>query len=167
MTISTLDTGGKGGLSSIAAEPGTPTYNGVPVSAFSGSLTLNSNAIATVKSGTLKYSRPIELEYAYGSNYAVSASPTERNVELAFELFDDDSAAMLDLVQHGIADSVIGATLVMGSVAGNIWTWTLKGFQLTPPDLDDGGNRWVASFDSTSATSSTPLALDEIGLIIT
>ena len=167
LTFSTLDTGGKGGLGSFPTEPGSPVTNGAPVSAFAGSLTLDSTAVATLKSGTLKFNRPIELEYAYGSAYSVSASPTERNIQLAFQLYDDDSALMIDLLQHGIQDAVIGATLVMGSVAGNIWTWVLKGLQLTPPSLEDGGNRWVASFDAASASASTPSALDEVALTLT
>lgn len=167
LTFSGLDTGGKGGLGSFPVEPVTPVTNGTPVSAFMGSLTLDGISVATVKSGTVKFSRPIEMEYAYGSEYAASASPTERNIELGLELYDDDSAGMSTLLTSALQDAVVGATLVMGSIAGNIWTWTFKGFQLTPPSLEDGGNRWVANFGENSASSSAPLNLDEVSLALT
>lgn len=169
MTYSTLDTTGKGGLLIGAfTEPGSPVTNGGVATAFTGSLTANSVAVANVKSGTFTFRRPVSPQRAFGGPYVTGWGLGLRDIQLKFDLFDDDSASMLDLVQHGINDTVFGATLVLGNVAGNIWTFTLTGLQVTPPSLDDSsGDRWVAQFDNLSATSASITTTTELTLAIT
>ena len=168
LSFSTLDTGGKGGITSIGAEPGSPVTNGGVAVAFQGSLTTNSNAVATVKSGTLSFKRPASPQYAYGTEYMQGFGLGVRDVSLKFDLWDDDSTMMTDLLAHGVEDVVFGATLVIGNVAGNIWTFTLSGFQIEPPSLDDSSNdRWVASFNPMNATVATLGLTNELVLAIT
>jgi hypothetical protein len=167
LSFSALDTNGKGGLGAFPVEPTSPVTNGSPAAAFQGSITLDGTAVTTLKSGNLKFSRPVEPEYSFGSEYPTSMSPDVRSIGLTFSLWDDDSTYMSDLLQKGVGDAVIGATLVIGNVAGNIWTFVLKGLQVVPPSLEDGSKRWSANFDEESASASSITALDEIALTIT
>lgn len=167
-TFSTLDTGGKGGLSSIPAEPSSPVTNGNPAVSFQGSLTCDSNAVATVKKGTLAFSRPASPQYVFGSEYVSGWGLGLRDVNLKFDLYDDDSSMMQDLLQHGVEDTVFGASLTIGNVPGNIWTFALTGLQLTPPGLDDSSSdRWVATFGNMMATVPAIADYNELTLTIT
>ena len=169
MQFATLDTVGKGGISSFPAEPSSPTTNGPPAAAFLGSLTLDGNSIVRLKSASLTYSRPWQAVFPYGGYYATLFAPGPRRVGLSFEVYDDDSTTMTDLVAHGIEDNVLGAVLVNGNVAGNTWTHTLSGLQLDMPDLDDssGGNLWTAKWDEAQASVSSISATNEYVLAIT
>lgn len=168
-TLSTLDSVGAAGLiSSAFTEPTSPVTNGGVATAFRGSLTVDSTVVATVKSGSLGFKKPISPQYAYGNAYPQGWGMGTRNIGLKFDLWDDDSSMMLDLLQHDIQDTVIGATLVIGNVAGNIWTFTMTGLQLSPPTLDDGSNdRWVAQFPEVAATTASIGATTEVILAIT
>lgn len=168
LSFSSLDAGGKGGLVSFPVEPSSPVTNGGVATAFSGSLTVDSQTMASVKSGTLSFRRPVTPQRAFGSSYIQGWGLGQRDVSLKFDLWDDDSAAMTDMLTHGVVDTVFGATLVIGNVAGNTWTFTLSGLQLTPPSLEDGSNdRWVAQFGNMSATVATLGLTNELSLVIT
>lgn len=168
LTFSGLDTGGKGGLGSIPAEPGSPVTNGNPAVAFQGSLTADGNSVLTVKSGTFSFRRTATPQYSFGSEYVTGWGLGMRDVSLKFDLWDDDSTTMSDLLAHGIEDTVFSATLVIGNVAGNIWTFVLTGLQLTPPGLDDGqSDRWVASFSNMAASVASIALTNELTLTIT
>ena len=175
-SFSTLDAspawpspGGKGGLLIAAfTEPATPVTNGSAACSFAGSLTVNSNAVTTVKSGSLSFKRAVTPQRSFGTPSPTGWGLGVRDVALKFDLFDDDSAYMTDLLQHGVEDNVFGAVFVLGNIAGNIWTFTLSGLQLTPPGLDDGsGDRWVASFSDMAASVATLGLTTELSLVIT
>jgi hypothetical protein len=169
LTFATLDAGAKGSqLIAAFTEPSTPVTNGGVVTSFSGSLTMNSNAVATVKSGTLTFRRPVTPQYSFGSQYVAGYGLGMRDIALKFDLWDDDGAAMTDLLTHGVEDNVFGAVLVLGNVAGNTWTFTLTGLQVTPPSLEDGsGDRWVAQFGNMNATTASLTTTAELILAIT
>jgi hypothetical protein len=168
MSFASLDTNGKGGLSSFPAEPTSPVTSGSPVAAFQGSITIGGTSVPTLTTGALSVSRPVEQEYSYGNAYPTSVSPDMRSIGFSFTLKDDDSALMTALLADGISDGVVAATLVQGNVAGNIWTWQLGGLQLTPPSPDDSSKKlWLAVFEESMASASAIANTDEISLTIT
>jgi len=168
LSFSGLDAGGQGGLGSFPAEPTTPVTNGTVAAAFRGSLIADSNSVATIKRGTLSFRRPAGPQYAFGTEYIVGWGLGLRDITLRFDLYDDDSSMMTDLLAHGIEDTVFSATLAIGNVSGNIWTFALTGLQLTPPSLDDGStDRWVASFGNMMATVPAIANYNELTLTIT
>lgn len=168
LSFSTLDTGGKGGITSIGSEPGSPVTTGGVAVAFQGSLAADSNVVATVKNGTLSFKRPATPQYAFGTEYIQGFGLGTRECALKFDLWDDDSSMMTDLLSHGVEDVVFSAVLVIGNVPGNTWTFTLTGLQIEPPGLDDSSNdRWVASFGNQMATVPTLGLTNELILQIT
>ncbi|CAB4130900.1 hypothetical protein UFOVP130_43 [uncultured Caudovirales phage] len=168
IVFSGTDTAGKCGLTTFPAEPGSPVTNGNIIAGFTGVATFDGNVLANIRSATVKIATGNDINRdVFGTFYGDAAEGDARDVTVSFDLFDSDAAGTTNLYTKAISKSGINIVLQIGTVAGNIWTLTIKGVQLAVPSMDDGQRRWVASFGDGGATGSTGTALDEVSLVIT
>ena len=168
VNFATTDATGKGGLTSFPTEPSSPVTNGGIIAGFTGVATFDSNVLANIRSATLKISTGNAIvKDTFGSYYGTTPEGDMRKVTLAFDIYDDSGTGTSNLYQKAITKSAINITLQIGTVAGSIWTWTIKGVQLDVPNLSDGQRRWSASFAESQASGSSLTAMDEVALVIT
>ncbi len=168
VTFSSLDTAGKCGLSTFPSEPGSPVTNGLPVVGFTGAATFDGNTMANIKSATLKIATGNGINRdQFGSYYGDVPEGGLRSVSLAFTLFDSDAAGTTNLKTKALLKNPINITLVLGVIAGNIWTFTVKGVQLETPKIGGNERRFVADFGASMGSASSITATDTIGLVIT
>jgi hypothetical protein len=168
VNFSALDTAGKCGLSAFPSEPGSPVTNGLPTVGFLGAATFDGNTMANIRSATLKIGTGNDINRdVFGSYYGDAAEGDTRAISLEFSIFDSDVTGSTNLYQKALTKSAINVTLQIGNVAGNTWTFTVKGVQLETPAISDGQRRWVANFGASMASASSITATDEVGLVIT
>jgi hypothetical protein len=167
-TFSTLDAGGKGGLSSIAAEPASPVVNGPIIAGFTGSAVIDSNTFLNIRTADIdiNLNNDIPLD-VFGSYYGGTPEGDARDVGLTFSLYDDDSTGTQDVYTKSLTKAPITSVMTIGTVAGSIWAFTIKGIQLETPDITEGQRKWQANVARSRATGSTLTAKDEIALLLT
>jgi hypothetical protein len=166
--FSTLDAGGKGGLSSIAAEPGSPTSNGPIVAGFTGSAVLDSNTFLNIRTMDvdINLNSDIPLD-VFGSYYGGTPEADARDIGLTISTYDDDTTGTQDLYTKALTKAGITAVATIGTVAGSIAAFTVKGLQLETPDITEGTRKWQANIARSRATGSSLSAKDEVGLVLT
>lgn len=166
--FSGADSEQKGGLTSFPAEPaGTLLSDGGIVAGFTGRAVLNGATIANIRTATLKVNTGNAIvKDTFGSYYPDSAEGDERNVSLSFSLHHADDASTKALYAAALSKAALEMILQVGTVAGNIWIFHLKGVQLNVPALDDGQRRYVRSYSDCRATGTSPTALDELRLTV-
>jgi hypothetical protein len=161
-------TPGAGGLSSIAAEPGTPVVNGGIIAGFTGSATIDTNLFLNLRTAEIdiNLNNDIPLD-VFGSYFGGAPEGDARDVGFTFSLYDDDSAGTADMDVKALTKAGVTAVMAIGTVAGSIYTFTVKGVQLETPDRTEGQRKWQANVSRSRATGSTLTAKDEVGLVLT
>lgn len=160
---------GKGGLGSFPAEPSTPTYHGLPVIGFTGSLTMDTQTVVELKSATVKISTGNQIvDDSFGYWMGSGVQGDMRQIDVSLTLDDSDSAAIIDLKQKAFSFAPITVTLVCGTVAGNTWTFNLSNIQMVNPKFSEGSKgRMRVDFGASIAHGSTLAGLDALSLVIT
>lgn len=163
----TMDSVGKGGLSSFPAQP-TPTTNGKPPAGFVGLITLDGNVYSTLRSGsiTLSVARNLPID-AFNSYYGTQPVPGIRAAMLDFSLYDDDSTILKSLKQKSFNKSTMNLAFQIGTVAGNIHTFNLKNVLLPAPAVDQGSDRRGLTFSGAKAYETSIGSKDEMNYVIT
>lgn len=163
----TMDSVGKGGIAAWTARP-TPTVNGKPPAGFTGAITLDGQAYSTLRQGsiTLAVARNLPGD-VFNTYYSAAPTPGARVVTVEFGLYDDDSATLKALKQKAFNKTAVTLTFQIGTVAGNIWTFTVKNVMLPAPTLDYGSDRRALSFSGAHAHDTTIGAKDALALVIT
>jgi hypothetical protein len=159
----------KGGLSAWTARP-TPSVNGKAPAGFTGVITLDGQAYGTLRSATINLSVEKELPMdTFNSYYAAAPAAGMRSVSVDFSIYDDDSANLKALKQKAAkaAYTVVDLVFAVGTVAGNIWTWTLKNVKLPIPSVDYGSNRRSLTFSGCRAHDTSIGSKDALALVIT
>jgi hypothetical protein len=160
----------KGGLSSFPAEPTAPTaIPTLPVIGFTGSITTDSDSVVELKTATIKVSTGNTLvDDSYGQFIGSGWQGDERTIELSLTLDDSDSAAIIDLKQKAFSFTPIDIVIVSGTVAGNIFTFTLKQVQMQNVKFSEGPKgRMRVDFSASMAHGTTLAGLDAFKLAIT
>lgn len=159
------ETEAKGGLTTMPARPASPTYQGNFAIGFTGSVSLDGNTYATLRSArvTLNMNRR-RRQNIFGSFYPGPVYQTPREVLVEIELDDDDSVNLTQMKRNAVAKTPVTVILAAGATAGNIWTLTLAGVQFDSSRLVDGDQDWGVRF-SGRAYGST--GKDEATLVLT
>jgi hypothetical protein len=159
------DTEGQCGLSAFPDEPGSPVGNGNAAEGFYGSLTIDSQVLTTIRTGTIKMDTGNILSDVFGSKYKGCPIGGLRNFTFECELYDGSDTATKDLYSRAYDKAPITATMVIGNQVGNTWTYTLNGLQLAPYTYDDSQEAYTLKFSPARATSNA--GLTEMTLAIT
>ena len=162
----TTPAGAKGGLSSMAAEPGTPVVNGTFPPGFKLTATIDGNAYTTLISGRIALDVARELRKIGNSEFAGAGAAGLRQVTHDFTLVDDDSSQLQTLKDKAMNRTPINATYTVGTVAGNRWVWTINNFILSKPTYGTNGIRRTCIFNGCHAYPSTLTAKDQLTLVI-
>ena len=88
----------------------------------------------------------------FGSYYPVLAEGAERQVGLAFTIYDNDGAGLQKLKKDAHWQNPIGITMQIGTISGNIWTFQLNNVQVSQPNYDDLRNRYMCVFPESPPT---------------
>lgn len=161
--FSSASTTEKGGLGTFPAEPGTQTYNGVPIVGFTGTATWGGNVIAEIQDGTFILDTATEQPLnQFGSYYAVGNIGGRRAVSVDFRAFDGDSTGIQNLRNKAMSQTPITVNMVMGTVAGNILTVAIPNLMLSSPRSGESDLRFDLSFNASRAYASAFTAKDEI-----
>lgn len=164
----TTDSIAKGGIAgALPAEP-SPTTNGKPPAGFSGVITLDGNTYTSLRTATinLNVARDLPLD-VFNSYYGGNPVPGIRTITCDFNLYDDDGSNLQSLRQKGFNKSLVQLVFQWGTVAGNIWTLTLKNVMLPVPTIDYGSARRALSFAGCRAHDTTIGAKDALTLALT
>lgn len=162
------DTIAPGGLASFPVQPSAPVTNGAPPQGFSGLITLDGNAFTTVRTGSIDVTLARELEKDGFSVYPMAPGAGLYSVASSAELYDDDST-ILNTLKTAASDPlgpVIGISYQIGTIPGNIWTYTLKNCRVTMPTYDKQQARRTVKFMG-KAHDTTIGSADAFVLVIT
>jgi hypothetical protein len=162
----TADTDLKGELGSFPTEPGSQTYlDAGLIAGFTGSIVVDGVTLAAIRTATIKGNTGNALvEDAFGHYYPVDPEGDERKFQFAFNAYDDDTSGMAQLKEAAEKKTPITASVTVGTVAGNIFTFALAGVQLDQSQLDDSGRSYVVNFGDGQVNGSSVTALDEMTL---
>lgn len=151
------DTAGQSSLTSFPSEPSSPVANGNAAPGYYGSLTMDSQTIATIRSADIKFDMNRKFSQVFGSRYPGCAIAGKRKITFSCELYDGSDTATKDIYTRSYDKATFGATMVIGNVAGNTWTITLSGLQLAPYTYQETDGVYALRFGDSMATSNAGL----------
>ncbi|GAC1700158.1 MAG: hypothetical protein NVS9B4_01020 [Candidatus Acidiferrum sp.] len=155
----------KGGLAAFPAEPASQTYNGTEIVGFTGSITIAGSAIAEIREGTVTITTGNSpIADTFGSFYPNGMYGARRNVTLDINAYDSDSAGMNALRLNALTQTAVSATIVFGTVAGNILTCTIGRLILPLPQQAQNSDRFTNAFQGCRCLASTDTAKDELSM---
>lgn len=165
--FSDADTFQLGGLGSFPAEPGSPVSAGDIIAGFTGLIVVDSVTLAEIRTATVKVNTGNALVTdTFGSFYATQAEGDERNISFGFNLYDNDSVGHETLKAAADSKTPVTAVVTVGTIANNIYTFTVNNIQLESPDLDDNQRRFVATYGDSRAHGTNLASKDELALAI-
>lgn len=167
--FSSMDTTEKGGLSSFPVEPSAPVTNyGGVIAGFTGAITIDSETLALIRTATIKGNTGNQLiKDVFNTYYPVATQGDARNFTFSFNTYDEDSAGLAALKLAADTKTAVSATVQVGTVAGNIFTFTLNGIQLLAQTYDDSQLSFTVDFPDSRVHGSSLTALDELKLVVT
>jgi hypothetical protein len=166
--FATADAISKAGLTTFPTEPTTPVTNGTPAPGFTGVITLDAQTYSTMRSGSISIDVERELPMdGFNSYYGLAPAAGLRNVAADWSMYDDDSANLSALKVKAQNGTGVNLTFAIGTVAGSIWTFTLKNVLLPKPQYDYSGKRRVVSFGGARAHDTTIGAKDAFAIVLT
>jgi hypothetical protein len=156
------------GLSAFPTEPATPITNGNSTVGFTGAATFDGNVIAEIQTASirLRLGNIVALD-TFGSYYPVLAEGEMRACGLSFTVYDSDGTGIKDLKAKAITQVPITVTLQIGTIAGNIFTFTLNNVQIAAPTYDDSKNRYMCVFPESLAHATSITVRNECILACT
>lgn len=166
--FSSMDTTQKGGLASFPVEPSAPVTNyGGVIAGFTGAITIDSQTLALIRTATIKGNTGNQLiRDVFNTYYAVATQGDARNFTFSFNTYDEDSAGLAALKLVADNKTPVSATLQVGTVTGNIFTFTLNGIQLQSQTYDDSQLSFTVDFPDSRVHGSSLTALDELQLVV-
>lgn len=167
INFSALTTEEKCGLTAWPTEPASPTTSGNAAKGYIGSFTADGNVMATIQSASIILRNDDALVNSIGYELPTDIERGLRVAGVEFELKEDDSSGVDNLITKSRAKTAMDMVLVIGAVAGNIWTFTLNDVQLNGMTFNDSSRRWQLGFGGSSANASSITAKDELTLVIT
>ena len=151
----------KGGLTIFPTEPAAPVTNGSIIAGFTGKIAMNSNAIATIRTATVRIQTGnVLVKDTFGSYYPTSAEGDIRRCSIQFSLYEDDSTAFQNLLQIAHDKTPVQIPLFLGTASGSIFGIVLNNVQLAPPTSEEQ-RRFIANFPESTAHGSSLTVRDE------
>ena len=165
------DTVSKAGLTTFPVELVTPTTTGNIQVGFTGTATFDSNGMDVTSAPLISCSVRIRtgnmlVQDAFGYSYPMMAMGGERGVTVSCSFMDTDQTPLANLKQKAKSKSGINLTLVVGTAAGYIATFTIKNAQLNIPDYADDNARVTAGFGESPAHASAIASVDDLALTL-
>jgi hypothetical protein len=161
--IASADTTAKGGLSSFPAVPTGDAINGTQAQGFVGSLSIDSNSMASVQSMTITADFGWDhVTDTFGSFYPTGPIGRTRKISAQIRLYDASDTGSVNLRAKALSKAAMDIGAVIGTTAGNIHTIALTGGQFEFPKLIENDDRWMMDAQSVVFNESTPGASDEI-----
>lgn len=165
--FSSLTTAEKFGLTSFPSEPSAPSFLGVPALAFTGSVTINGVSTFKLRDfriyGTLNRS----LRYAHGAYSAGVDLKTIRDLFLDFSVYEEDTSDLAALRHLNRTKGTFDASIVIGDVAGNIWTAALNNLAIGTVTTEESGPESILRFAGCQASETAVGDADEFSLVLT
>lgn len=165
----------KGGLTAWPTEPASQTYTGSPMVAFTCTLTLDGNVYSGVRNWSIAMNMNRQFradKYAVDGTEYLPSDLFEMMPEITFDfsLHSTDSANLSALIAKIAARTAFDASLVIGNVAGGIYTFALN--NLIMPDAreamsEDGDDRKAITVRGLRAQATSTSVRDEITLALT
>lgn len=156
-----------GGLSAFPSEPASPVTNGGIIAGFTGRAVLGGSNIARIRQATVKCSNGgAVVTDNFGSYLPDETEGAERNVTVAFSLYDSDEAAVDAIKVASITKTGVEFIFNIGTVVGSTVVVRLKGVQIESPRHDDSGNKFVLDYPESRAFGSSLTSLDELTMWI-
>jgi hypothetical protein len=159
------DTAGLSGLSAFPVQPTSPVTNGSAVQGFYGALTMDSQVLTTIRSGSLKIETGNKNSKVFGTPYPGCPYGGIRKISFQCDLYDGSDTATKDIYQRAYDKNPITVIMQVGTATGNTWTFTISGLQLAPYSYDESDLAYALKFGDSMASSTA--GLTEIGLSIT
>lgn len=164
--FATSDATEKGGLTSFPTRPAAPVTNGTPQPGFLGTITLDGVAYTIFRSGSLSMASGRELpQDVFNSYHPGSPAQDERDVRLDFTMDEDDGANFKALLLKSQGKTAWDAIIQIGTLAGSIFTATIKRLQFDAPERDDGSRKLGRRF--TGKAHGTASLKDELTFVVT
>jgi len=163
------DTTAKAGLTSFAAEPGSISYNGSAIPGYPATVTIDSGSVETqLTAATIRLTTGYRVANdVIASPYGAQILAGQRQVAVRLQFRDSDLAALKDLKQKAKGNSTIAASIVVGSAAGSILTFTMPALQLIPHSRSDQADWVAADFGDSMAPASAIGNTDELSIAFT
>lgn len=154
----------KGGLTAFPSEPSTPVTNGGIIAGFTGRVVINGTSMVTIRTASIRYNTGAQsIKDLFGSYYPDSVEADERNVEVSFSLYEDDSTSIANLIALGESRTPVDIVLQVGTNPGSIAILYLKSVQMPPVNRDEQ-RRFILNVADSRAFGSSVTARDELTL---
>lgn len=142
-------------------EPAPPVGNGVPVTALSGTATLDGNTTVQVKTAsvTVRPGFQIPQDRLFAGAYGSAAERDVREILIDLSVIDEDIAAVTNLYTKARSRTAIPIILDAGSVTSNRFKWTAPTCILPEPALGDDARKWAANLSGIRCYAPTAIAL--------
>jgi hypothetical protein len=153
----------KGGISTFPTEPTSPAIVGFPPRGRTGTITIDGAAYPNFLDATINFNTGVTLGPSQFGSSSPSGPRRVRRVVTADISIEDDGGSNWDALCVKIpVNTPITITMVIGTVAGNIHTFTLNNAVLPQPTFDRSGSSRVMRFSGIkmaplSASSKDPL----------
>ena len=167
-TDSGMDTLAKGGLSAFPTIPASPTTNGTPPPGFKATVTLDSNAYSNARMVTITFKGNRELPKDCIGGYPGAPASGLYSILADIDIYDDDSSQLTSLKMKALEKTIVSQLVfVVGTIAGNIATYTLKNIMMGTPEYDTSQKRRVVKFNNCRAHDSAVGSADAFALVCT
>lgn len=165
--FASLPAAARGGLSAFPAEPGSPAYLGSPALAFIGSVTINGVSTFQLSEARLRLALNRQLRGSFGSFYPNTPAAGVREISLDMSIFEEDTSDQAALRHLAHTKGTFDVTLVLGSTAGNIWTFNLNNLTIPSIERQDGGLESILQMNNCVASMTSVGADDELTIVCT
>jgi hypothetical protein len=158
----------KMGLSSYPTVPTTPVTHGGAAVGFTGQMTVDSNIMAEVKTGNMRWRSGRQLiQDSFGTYVATGVEAANRTATISFLTDDSDTTALKNVMLKAKTKAAVNTVMTVGTIAGNTWTGNFNNMLFNSPARQDGQIRFQQQFPESLAYESAVGAKDESTLVIT
>lgn len=154
-----------GGLTAFPAIPASPVTNGNGIPGFKGAAVLNGSLVSRIRTAQVKYGSGLDLPRdLFGSAFSDSPEADSRQIAVAFNAYEDDSAGQAALELAAIRKTSVDFVFQVGVVPGSAYFMVIRGIQLATPERDDGQRAFTQSYGDSPAYGSGIAAFNEMRL---
>ena len=155
----------KGGLASFPPEPASPVTTGNMITTFAGSVVIDGDNFAEVRTFrlTAALNREIPTDVIFAGQYG--ASPSQNRRDITFDMNIYDKAGDVDF--SGLKDKAIRkvpmpVVITIGNAPGHTVVLDFGEVLIGIPNVDDGAVRKAITFNGSRAHASSGTAKDEL-----
>lgn len=154
----------KAGLTNFPVDPALSTVAGNPMTGFTGSVSVDSNAMeADLGNMTVRIrTGNVLVADRYKDAYAQYIVGGLRQVSCAISLLDSDSTAAVNLKSKAKSRTPINISLVIGNTGGYTATFAIKQVPFLPPSFEDGAAFVSANFGDSMAHATAAGNIDDL-----